>query len=53
METIIQDDKMKLEETCVLVDGNNLSFVALKEGRQRSYKVLTFLCVFDCDHMEY
>lgn len=45
METIKHDDKTKLEETCVLVDGNNLSFVSLKERRHRSYKVLTSLCV--------
>uniref|UniRef100_A0A5B7AJA3 Uncharacterized protein n=1 Tax=Davidia involucrata TaxID=16924 RepID=A0A5B7AJA3_DAVIN len=35
-ETI--DDKSKLEETCVLVDGDKLCFVSQRESKCRSYK---------------
>lgn len=34
-----KDGKSKLEETCVLVDGDKLCFVSQTEGKNRSYKV--------------
>jgi hypothetical protein len=38
------ETKVKLEETCVLVDGEELHFYPHKECKRRPYKVL-FLCV--------
>lgn len=40
METneVIDNDKVKLEETCVVVDGGQLCFVPHKEAKQKSYK---------------
>ncbi|KAK4577754.1 hypothetical protein RGQ29_028036 [Quercus rubra] len=38
VETTQQDAKVKLEETCILVDGDELHFVPHKEGKRRPYK---------------
>ncbi|XP_059663231.1 uncharacterized protein LOC132308947 [Cornus florida] len=38
METIVQFDKLKLGESCVLVDGGKLCFVSHREDGKRSYK---------------
>lgn len=35
-----QDGKSKLEETCVLVDGDKLGFVSQSESKNTSYKVV-------------
>jgi len=40
------ETKVKLEETCVLVDGEELHFLAHKECKRRPYKVLCVGCVF-------
>lgn len=46
VETSQQYVQLKLEETCVLVDGDELHFVLHKEGKRRPYKVLSrSLCV--------
>lgn len=38
IEVIEQDDKTKLEDSCVWVDGEKLCFVPHSEGKHRSYK---------------
>lgn len=41
--------KVTHEEACILVDGDELHFIAQKEGKCRPYKVLSlsrFLCLF-------
>lgn len=49
VETTQQDAKVKLEETCILVDGDELHFVPHKEGKRRPYKVLSLdICVCVC-----
>lgn len=51
VETIQQDANVKLEETCILVDGDELYFVPHKEGKRRLYKVLSLaicVCVYMC-----
>lgn len=39
METIQQSAKAKLEETCVMVTGEDVHFVPHMEGKRRPYKV--------------
>jgi hypothetical protein len=41
VETTQQVAKTKLEETCILVNGDELHFVPHKEGKRRPYKVLS------------
>lgn len=42
------ETKVKLEETCVLVDGEELHFFPHKECKRRPYKVLCVCSVFVC-----
>lgn len=41
------EDEIKLEETCVFVNENNVSFASYKEGKPWSYKVWSVLvCLY-------
>lgn len=44
-ETVHRVDNIQVEETCVLVNGDELCFVPCREGKHRPYKVLSLLCL--------
>lgn len=43
-ETVQRVDNIQVEETCVLVNGDELCFVPCREDKHRPYKVLSLLC---------
>lgn len=44
-ETVQRVDNIQVEETCVLVNGDELCFVPCREDKHRPYKVLSLLCL--------
>lgn len=41
------EDQIKLEETCVFVNDNNVSFASYKDGKPWSYKVrIILVCLY-------